>query len=192
MVKRRRSSKKSKSLARRPKGRSTWYYVIISAIFLLAIVFVVISQWDTGGSTGELDRLTAFKREGSLSFVDPAGNRIETIAIEIADTETERRRGMMYRKPLDDSQGLLFVFPQQAELSFWMRNTPVALDMIFADSTGDIVTIHKDAQPFSQGQYQSTKPAKYVVEVAAGYADRYGITASDYIEWVRSDSVEVE
>ena len=91
----------------------------------------------------------------------------------------------MYRKTMDADHGMLFVYPEAEPRSFWMKNTPLALDIIFVDAKGEIVNIVKRTSPYSEDFIESTAPAQYVVEVRAGFTDRYGISEDDRISWRR-------
>ena len=86
---------------------------------------------------------------------------------------------------MKENHGMLFIFPYEAEQSFWMKNTVIALDMIFVNSKLEIVKIHHNTTPFSEQSYSSGKPAEYVVEVNAGYSNRMGIKEGDKIIWTR-------
>ena len=81
---------------------------------------------------------------------------------------------------------MLFIFSRQEYQSFWMRNTAISLDIIFVNSNNEIVTIHKNTNTFSDKSYPSTKPAIFVVEVIAGFTDKYGINVGDKIVWRRT------
>jgi uncharacterized protein len=117
-----------------------------------------------------------FKKEGELIFFnDSSKQEIRKVDIEIADSEGERMQGLMYRTSMEDTQGMLFIFPVQEPQSFWMKNTLISLDLLFVDEAKKIVTIQKYAQPKSENSIPSTKPAKYVIEVNAGFCDRYQI-----------------
>jgi uncharacterized membrane protein (UPF0127 family) len=107
------------------------------------------------------------------------------ISAEIADDDRSREVGLMYRRSLARTHGMLFLFERSDTLSFWMRNTRIPLDMIFADTAGRIVTIHRNTVPYSEQSYPSAEPASTVLEVAAGVADEAGITTGDRITWVR-------
>lgn len=184
------SKRRASAAKEENRRRPNVFAILVLAAFALALVFVVLTFWETGGSRSELDRLTAFKKNGVLTFIGSGGDKLRTIDVEIADSESRRQVGLMYRKPLEDSQGMLFIFPVQGALSFWMHNTPISIDMVFADSTGEIVTIHRNARPFDQTQYRATSPAMYVVEVAAGFTDRYRVLVGDSIRWERTESAE--
>jgi uncharacterized membrane protein (UPF0127 family) len=91
----------------------------------------------------------------------------------------------MYRDKLAENQGMLFIFEDDAPRAFWMKNTVLSLDMIFVNSRNEIVTIHKNTTPYSEQSYESTKPAKYVIEVNAGYTDGHKVSVGDHIAWSR-------
>jgi hypothetical protein len=101
--------------------------------------------------------------------------------VEIADDDMERQRGLMEREPLADDRGMLFQFPDLAERSFWMRNTPSSLDIIYIDPRGRIVSIAKNVAPMSDALIPSNGPASGVLEVRAGRADEIGAKAGDKI-----------
>lgn len=101
--------------------------------------------------------------------------------VEIADDEMERQRGLMEREPLADDRGMLFQFPDLAERSFWMRNTPSPLDIIYIDPRGRIVSIAKNVAPQSDALIPSNGPASGVLELRAGRADEIGAKAGDKI-----------
>ena len=123
-----------------------------------------------------------FTKEGELTFLrKTGGKKITTIDIEIADNAYEREKGLMYRHSLPDNAGMLFIFERSGPLSFWMRNTYISLDIIFADEKRQIVTIQKNTKPLSYAQIPSERNSKYVVEVNAGFCDKYGIAVGDYI-----------
>lgn len=124
-----------------------------------------------------------FKKEGELTFQTSDGKFISKIDIEIADDMVERAVGLMYRESLEFNQGMLFIFPTEEYQSFWMRNTMIPLDIIFVNKKMEIVTIHKNTTPFSEKSYPSTEPSIYVVEVNAGYTDKFDIKEEDKINW---------
>lgn len=126
-----------------------------------------------------------FKKEGELEFMRNEKEPIKKIDIEIAENDEERSRGLMYRKSMDDSKGMLFIFENEKPESFWMKNTIIPLDIMFVNSKREIVKIHKNTTPFSENSLPSVKPAIYVVEVAGGYTDRYGIKEGDLIRYSR-------
>ena len=124
-----------------------------------------------------------FQAEDTLAFLTPAGEVIREVAIEIAATDSARQRGLMDRRALTTRQAMLFVFPDEAPRSFWMANTPVPLDIVFVGADSQVVSIAKRTMPLSREQVRSEGPARYVVEVRAGFADRYGLTDSTRVRW---------
>ena len=128
-----------------------------------------------------------YTTEGQLAFIQD-GDSAVTIDVEVADTDSARERGMMQRTGFpNDRSGMLFPFDQEQPQSFWMSNTPVALDIIFADADSQIVGISKYTTPFSNERYESGEPAKFVVEVPAGFIDSHGLLKGDRIRWRRTD-----
>jgi len=127
-----------------------------------------------------------FIKEGELTFLDRTGKKIiAAIDIEIADTDYERTRGLMNRHSLPENAGMLFIFERPEPRSFWMRNTYIPLDIIFADGNQKVVTIQRRTEPLSYDAVQSKHDAKYVVEVNAGFCDKYGIAVGNYIKFKR-------
>ncbi len=125
-----------------------------------------------------------FTKEGELVFSDSLGNAKAKIDIEISDDDYQRQLGLMNRNQMSENQGMLFIFPRQDYLSFWMRNTLISLDMIFVNENKRIVTIHKNTRILSDTSYPSSEPARYVVEVVSGFTDKYNIQVGDKIDWM--------
>jgi uncharacterized protein len=126
-----------------------------------------------------------FKKQGELRFLGPKQDLKAGIDLELAQNESQRQLGLMYRDTLAENQGMLFLFDNEEIRAFWMKNTILSLDMIFINAGNEIVTIHKYTTPYSEESYESTKPAKYVLEVNAGYTDRKKISVGDRIAWTR-------
>lgn len=127
-----------------------------------------------------------FKKEGELEFVGKNNKElIRKIDIELAENDDERMQGLMYRRSMDDSKGMLFIFQREEPQSFWMKNTVIPLDIMYVNSKMEIVKIFKNTVPFSEKSLPSEKPATYVVEVAGGYSDKYGIKEGDLISFVK-------
>lgn len=103
------------------------------------------------------------------------GNTKLTVDAEIAVTRDQRTRGLMWRYALPEGAGMLFIFPREQPLSFWMRNTLIPLDMIFIDANRKIVSIQENAEPRTLSARPSTGPATYVLEVPGGYSAKHGV-----------------
>jgi uncharacterized protein len=93
------------------------------------------------------------------------------VYLRIASTPNERERGLMYEKNLRTDEGMLFVFEKEEEHSFWMKNTPLPLDIIFIDTNQIVVGIVKGAHPFSEESVNVRLASKYVVELNSGVSD---------------------
>jgi uncharacterized membrane protein (UPF0127 family) len=98
-----------------------------------------------------------------------------TVRVEIARTPSELSRGLMWRNELDADAGMLFVFGDSAPRTFWMKNTPLPLDILFIDDRGTVINVGAATTPYSEAPVRSTAPARYVLEVNAGFAARHGI-----------------
>lgn len=99
------------------------------------------------------------------------------VPVEIAQEDAHRTRGLMFRKSLPEAEGMLFVFEHSKELSFWMHNTCIPLDMIFASADGTIVAIQENTPTLSDENFSSGCNARYVIEMNAGWARKNGIQA---------------
>jgi len=104
------------------------------------------------------------------------------VSVEIVATPEKRSFGLMYRKDLPESHGMLFLFPREQPLSFWMKNTPLPLDIIFINAAHTIVSIAANTTPFSEEPLPSGPPAQFVLEVNAGFCQRHDITVGSRIE----------
>ena len=104
-----------------------------------------------------------------------------TISAEIAATEDERARGLMYRKKLADGEGMLFVFETDQVLSFWMKNTILPLSLAYLSSEGRIVRI-LDLEPRSLAPRSSERSVRYALEVPRGWFGRAGVSVGDLVE----------
>ncbi len=125
-----------------------------------------------------------FRKDGELRFLDgKTTNVITTIGIEVADDDAERAQGLMYRDSMAENDGMLFLMEAEEPQAFWMKNTIISLDIIYADSERRIVSISKNCKPYSLDQIPSGKPALYVVEVNAGYTTEHGIRVGDLISF---------
>jgi hypothetical protein len=127
-----------------------------------------------------------FVKQGELRFLTKNKKLLGAVDIEIADEEAKRMQGLMYRETMKENQAMLFIFPDEAERSFWMKNTVISLDMIYANAMNEIVSIQKSTTPYSEESYPSNAPAKYVVEVISGYCESHSINVGDQIEWKRT------
>jgi uncharacterized membrane protein (UPF0127 family) len=110
-----------------------------------------------------------------------ASNGVHPFAVELAVTDEEHERGLMYRKSLPEGRGMLFDFHRDQQVAFWMKNTYIPLDMIFIRGDGTIARIAEDTVPLSEALVPSGAPVRAVLEVIAGTARKLGIRAGDKV-----------
>ncbi|HSM94014.1 MAG TPA: DUF192 domain-containing protein [Anaeromyxobacteraceae bacterium] len=104
------------------------------------------------------------------------------VPVEIARTEAERERGLMFRRALPPDAGMLFVFDETGEHAFWMKNTLIPLDMIFIGDDGRVTGVVARATPGSL-EPRSAGPSRFVLEVNGGWAEAHGVTAGDAVKF---------
>ena len=115
--------------------------------------------------------------------IDASGGKKVKVRVEVADNIFERARGLMYRTALGVNRGMLFVYPKEQRLSFWMKNTPIPLSVAFIDSKRRIIDI-QDMKPLDDEppSYVSAEPARYALEVNQGFFGGRGVRVGDRVE----------
>ena len=103
------------------------------------------------------------------------GKPVAKVWADVASTTHERMRGLMYRQNMQEQWGMLFIYPQDRKLSFWMKNTYLPLDMVFIRRSGEVVGIIKGATPHTLIPRAVEQSSSYVLELKAGMANRLGI-----------------
>jgi len=182
--KKRKEQAKSLSIQQSPKQRRM--LVIFMALMIpaaIGLIFYAIPK-----NTGKKSSMTepTFNHEGFLSFYDTSQSKpIQEIKIEFADNEFEIEKGMMWRKSMEEDQGMLFIMPTQQPQTFWMLNTYISLDLIFIDEDLKIVSIQKNTVPQSLDPIPSNAPAKYVLEVVGGFSETFGIKPETTVNFRR-------
>jgi uncharacterized protein len=120
--------------------------------------------------------------EPLVSLESPAG-RSSAVRVEVARTPAELERGLMFRRALGPDQGMLFVFSDTADHAFWMKNTPLSLDMIFIDADGTVVGIVERADPMTTAPRRVEAPSRYVLEVNGGWSAAHGVAPGDRVRF---------
>jgi uncharacterized membrane protein (UPF0127 family) len=143
--------------------------------FLLLVVLTVLSSVSACQSQ---PKVTISTKDREVEFL-----------VEVADTAGKRQMGLQYRQGLADDRGMIFLFPSESLQTFWMKNTPISLDMIFINRNRKIVGIVERTVPFSLDQRSVNEPSQYVLEINGGLARRYGIQTGDS---VRFDGIKIE
>jgi len=139
--------------------------------------------WGLAAAIVALCLLSGFPARGAtfepLEIVTRSG--VQFFSVEMATTEEEKTTGLMYRKELADGKGMLFDFSPEQQVSMWMKNTYISLDMIFIRADGRILRIAENTEPQSTAIISSGGPARGVLEVIAGTAKKYGIRPGDRV-----------
>ena len=112
--------------------------------------------------------------------IDMAG-KAHRFDVEVARTKDEQEQGLMFRTGLPAKGGMLFPFPKPKIASFWMKNTPSSLDIIYIDPQGRIVSIASHATPYSETPLPSNGAANGVLELRAGRAEEIGAKPGDQV-----------
>ena len=110
-------------------------------------------------------------------------NRELTFQVDVADTPAKRELGLQYRRDLAADRGMIFLFPSESHHSFWMKNTPIPLDIIFISSDQKIVGIVERAVPFSTDSRSVPAASQFVLEINGGLAGHYGVKVGDSIRF---------
>ena len=116
-------------------------------------------------------------REGALDMRGPFG--AARFDVEVADDPEERAQGLMFVERMAPMSGMLFVYERPQRASFWMRNTLIPLDMIFAGADGRVTRIHENAIPGDETPIPGGDEVKYVLELNGGMAGRLGLSVGD-------------
>lgn len=127
--------------------------------------------------------LAACSDEGKLVLHTDSGDH--SFNVEVVDTDETRAQGLMYRQELADDAGMLFDFKEERNVSFWMRNTFIPLDMIFVGSDGVVKNIHVNARPQDPTSIPSEGPVQFVLEIPGGQSKVIGLKAGDTMDHPR-------
>lgn len=143
-----------------------------AALSFVTALLLAVPQKAVDAKTG-LDRL----------WIVASSGREVPIDVEIADEPAKKALGLMFRTELADGRGMLFPYEEARELSMWMHNTYIPLDMLFIRSDGVIHRIEAQAEPMSDRVITSDGPVSAVLELAGGAAERLGIKAGDRVRY---------
>jgi uncharacterized membrane protein (UPF0127 family) len=114
-----------------------------------------------------------------------AGGKTHALKVEVARSESEQARGLMFRDKLAPNGGMIFPMSPPRPASFWMKNTVISLDLIFIRPDGTIARIAAEAIPYSLEPIDSGEPVSAVLEIAGGRAAELGISEGDKVNWAR-------
>ncbi|UJH66702.1 DUF192 domain-containing protein [Allomuricauda sp. SCSIO 65647] len=155
-------------------------------IYYIFLAFIVFSSCKEKAKTEIKTETIAFSKEGELQvFRSESDSLLVHLDIEIADTDYETQTGLMYRESMEERQAMLFIFPNVAMHSFYMKNTQFPLDILFIDEHLTVASIQKNAQPLDERGLSSGVPVKYVLEINAGLSDKWQLQVGDSISYTK-------
>ncbi len=168
---------------RKSKGKPAFYIaLLLLVIFIMAVVYSpnrLIKKMSSSreNKVASMSAEPQFVKQGELTFLKSDSTILAKIDIEIADDDIKRERGLMFRRQMELNQGMLFIFEEEDLRSFWMKNTYLPLDIIYLNAQKQIIRIHENVATMNEQPILSDFPAKYVVEVNAGFCalNRIGI-----------------
>ncbi|MFO1184966.1 MAG: DUF192 domain-containing protein [Bauldia sp.] len=126
-----------------------------------------------------LPQLGAAERSNRVTLVTSTGSHV--FDVEWALTDAERERGLMFRQSMPADHGMIFDFEADQPVFFWMKNTPLPLDMVFITASGVIYRIEQNAEPYSEKNIASGGAVRYVLEINGGAAKRVGAKPGDQV-----------
>lgn len=150
-------------------ARATFLRALLCCCALLG------TTWAFAGDGGS-EQLNQVFRRSALQIATPDA-RIHKFDVWIADDEPRRARGLMFVTKMADDQGMLFIYPQPQLVAMWMKNTHIALDMLFVGVDGRVERVAENTTPMSTKTIESGKPVLAVIELNAGTAKRINIRA---------------
>ncbi|HEY6712638.1 MAG TPA: DUF192 domain-containing protein [Rubrobacter sp.] len=135
------------------------------------------------GTTADKEETTSGPSGLRTLVIDASGGKKVGVRVEVADDLAEQAKGLMDRTTLGENRGMLFVYPEERELSFWMKNTLIPLSIAFIDSERRIIDI-QDMKPLDDEppSYVSAEPAQYALEVNQGFFEERGVKVGDSVE----------
>jgi uncharacterized membrane protein (UPF0127 family) len=154
----------------------------ILVAFLVLSVLVVSAGVGCGGSDGDVP-----SAETPVVVLRPPGRPEVRVRVEVARTPAERSRGLMFREQLEADAGMLFIYEEEGNLTFWMKNTLIPLDMIFISKELRVAGIVANAEPQTETLRSVDRPSQFVLEVNGGFAAENGISAGTEVEFLGID-----
>jgi uncharacterized protein len=168
-----------------------WKIVIVIAVLLTSCSGPQADPDTESRRTPQSSGATAAGKEEATSepsglrtvVIDASGGTKVRVRVEVADDLAEQAKGLMDRTTLGENRGMLFVYPEERELSFWMKNTLIPLSIAFIDSERRIIDI-QDMKPLDDEppNYVSAEPAQYALEVNQGFFETRGVKVGDSVE----------
>lgn len=151
-----------------------------STLFKKLLLFLLItSSFVTKAENYALQELENWEK--NMIQISNSSGHFHTFEVYIADSNTKRKKGLMYIESLPNNHGMLFKFDSPRIASIWMKNTYISLDLIFIDKNQTIIKIHNNAEPFNLNSISSKLKVKWVLEINGGLAEELGINPGNKI-----------
>lgn len=161
--------------------------ILISASLVFSILTFYNCKDSVNSENKSLTKEITFTKEGQLTLLKAENDSIiSTLDIEIADDEYSTQTGLMYRHSMAENQGMLFVFNDSRQRSFYMKNTEIPLDIIYLNSDKEIVSFQKNAKSFDETSLPSEAASQYVLEINAGLSDKWKLEKGDKIQFTKN------
>lgn len=157
----------------------------INLIILIALIVVLLSSVSLLFSNVQIKHNIEFEQSGILKILPSEMHDTLTVKIELAESDSKMMQGLMYRQEMAPDEGMLFIYAQQQEMYFWMKNTYIPLDLIYIDEAGVIVDLQENTTPFSEKSIVSNVLSRYVLEVNAGFCEKNYVIVGDKVLWSR-------
>ena len=155
--------------------RKPYFYIFI--IILCSSFVFPLSTFTANART--LDDLEDLEK-GTVSIKLNSNESIE-FGVLIAESNKDRRQGLMHIEFMEENQGMLFVFNPPRRVSMWMRNTPMSLDILFIDRNGKVINMEENTTPYSTKALSSGGTIRWVLEINSGLAKTKGIKTGDLV-----------
>lgn len=166
----------------------SWKIAVVALALILAGCGGAPANSDTrsqgaGATSQATEETTSTSSDLSTLVIETSGGEQVEVRVEVADNAVEQAKGLMYRKELGEDRGMLFVYPDERVLSYWMKNTYIPLSIAYIDSEGRMVDI-LDMKPLDDRppHYESSEPVQYALEVNQGFFEREGVKEGDHAE----------
>ena len=155
-----------------------------TTIGIIIVLFITAISCKEDKQTTVKSAEVTFQKEGELSLYKGINDSlIAKIDIEVAKSEYDIQTGLMYRNSMKENQGMLFVFPEITERSFYMKNTRIPLDLVFLDHNKTIVSFQENAKPLDKTSLPSNAMAQFVLEINAGLSEKWQLEVGDKMDY---------
>jgi hypothetical protein len=161
--------------------------IFISAAIVASLFSFYNCKDSKNSESKSLTKEISFTKEGELTLLKAENDSIiAKLDIEIADDEYSTQTGLMYRHSMAKNQGMLFVFKDSRQRSFYMKNTEIPLDIIYINSEMEIVSFQKNAKSFDETSLPSEAASQYVLEINARLSDEWKLEKGDKIKFTKN------